>query len=184
MLKNRFMSVFFILIALATVLTPHKLLAESFYDFTFTDTNKKEVKLSEMKGKTVMIVNIATKCGFTGQLDDLEKLYQNYKAKNFIVLGFPSNDFFSQTPESNKEVGDFCRLKYGATFPIIEKQIVKGKEKTPLYKWLTTQKDYDGEIGWNFVKFVINKEGKVVGRFSSDVDPLSKDIKSVIEKNL
>lgn len=160
------------------------LLAENFYSFKYVDTNKKEVRFEEFKGKTVMVVNIATRCGFTGQLDDLEKLYQTYKNKNFVIVGFPSNDFLSQSPESNDEIAKFCRLKYGASFPIFEKQVVKGDDKTSLYKWLTSQKGFDGEIGWNFVKFIINKEGKVVGRYSSMVDPLDKDITKTIEKIL
>lgn len=158
--------------------------AENFYDFKYTDTNKKVLKLSDFKGKTVMVVNIATRCGFTGQLDDIEKLYQKYKTKNFVVLGFPSNDFLGQSPESNEEIADFCRLKYGATFPIIEKQVVKGEGITPLYKWLTTQKGFEGDIGWNFVKFIVNKEGKVVARFNSKVDPLDKEVTSAVEKVL
>lgn len=158
--------------------------AETFYDFKYVDTNKKEINFKNLKGKTVMVVNIATRCGFTGQLDDLEKLYLKYKDRNFIVLGFPSNDFLGQSPESNEEIANFCRLKYGATFPIIEKQVVKGKGITPLYLWLTTQKGFDGDIGWNFVKFIINKEGQVVGRFSSKVEPLDESITKSIEKVL
>lgn len=158
--------------------------ANNFYDFKYVDTAKKEINFSEFKGKTVMVVNIATRCGFTGQLDDIEKLYQKYKSKNFVVVGFPSNDFLSQSPESNEEIANFCRLKYGATFPIIEKQVVKGDGITPLYKWLTTQKGYEGDIGWNFVKFIVNKEGKVVGRFSSKVEPLDSSVTINIEKAL
>lgn len=158
--------------------------AEGFYDFKFTDTNKKEVNFKDFKGKTVMIVNIATRCGFTGQLDDIEKLSQKYKNKNFVVLGFPSNEFNEQAPESNEDIAKFCRLKYGATFPIFEKQTILGKDKNGLYKWLTSQKGFDGEIGWNFTKFLVNKEGVVVGRFSSMTGPLSNDITSAVEKAL
>ncbi len=157
-------------------------MAESFYDFKYTDTNKKVVDFKEFKGKTVMVVNIATRCGFTGQLDDIEKLYQTYKAKNFIVLGFPSNEFHEQAPESNEEIAQFCRLKYGATFPIFEKQIILGKDKNGLYKWLTSQKGFDGEIGWNFTKFIIDKNGNVVARFGSMTDPLDKKVKAEIDK--
>lgn len=172
------------LLCFALTLSSAAAMAENFYDFKYVDTNKKEINFSEFKGKTVMVVNIATRCGFTGQLDDIEKLYQKYKSKNFLVVGFPSNDFLSQSPESNEEIAKFCRLKYGATFPIIEKQIVKGKEMTPLYKWLTTQKGYEGEIGWNFVKFIVDKQGHVVGRFSSKVEPLDEDVTKNIEKVL
>lgn len=158
--------------------------AESFYDFKFVDTNKKEIKFNEFNGKTVMIVNIATRCGYTGQLDDLEKLYQTYKAKDFIIIGFPSNDFNEQAPESNKEITDICRLKYGVTFPIFEKQVVLGDKKNPLFKWLTSQKGHEGEIAWNFTKFLVNKEGKIVNRFQSNIEPLDKSLMSTIEKNL
>lgn len=155
--------------------------AESFYDFKYTDTNKKIVNFKDFKGKTVMVVNIATRCGYTGQLDDLEKMYQNYKKKDFIIVGFPSNDFNSQSPESNEEIAKFCRLKYGATFPIFEKQVVLGKDKTPLYKWLTSQKGFENEIGWNFEKFLINKAGKIVTRFNSNTEPLSPEMAKSIE---
>lgn len=158
--------------------------AENFYDFKYTDTNKKEVNFKELKGKTIMVVNIATRCGYTGQLDDIEKLQQKYKDKNFIVLGFPSNEFNEQAPESNEEIAKFCRLKYGATFPIFEKQIILGKGKNGLYKWLTNQKGFEGEIGWNFTKFLINKNGAVVARFDSKTEPLSKEVTTVVEKSL
>lgn len=157
-------------------------MAESFYDFKYTDTNKKVVDFKEFKGKTVMIVNIATRCGFTGQLDDIEKLYQTYKSRNFVVLGFPSNEFNEQSPESNEEIAQFCRLKYGATFPIFEKQIILGKEKNELYKWLTSQKGFEGEIGWNFTKFVVDKNGNVVARFNSKTEPLDKKVTTAIDK--
>lgn len=157
-------------------------MAENFYDFTYKDTNKKTVNLKEFKGKTVLVVNIATRCGFTGQLDDLEKLYQTYKAKKFIVIGFPSNEFNEQAPESNEDIAQFCRLKYGASFPIFEKQIVLGKDKNGLYKWLTTQKGFEGEIGWNFTKFLVDKNGKVVARFNSKTEPMDKTITTKIDE--
>lgn len=172
---------FFFVLTL-TLIFSNIALAENFYDFKFTDTNKKVVAFKEFKGKTVVIVNIATRCGFTGQLDDLEKLYQNYKTKNLVVLGFPSNEFNEQSPESNEDIAKFCRLKYGATFPIFEKQIILGKEKNNLYKWLTGQKGYEGEIGWNFTKFIVDKNGKVVARFGSKIDPLDKQLTTTIDK--
>jgi glutathione peroxidase len=131
-----------------------------------------------------MIVNIATRCGFTGQLDDIEKLYMKYQSQNFIVIGFPSNEFGQQTPENNAEVGDFCRLKYGATFPIIEKQNILGKKKTALYRWLNSQKGYEKEIKWNFEKFLIGKDGRVIGRFESQVEPFDKSITALIEREI
>jgi glutathione peroxidase len=158
--------------------------AESFYQNKYIDTNKKQIDFSAFKGKVVMVVNIATRCGYTGQLDDIEKLYLKYQSQNFKVIGFPSNDFGEQTPESNEEVGKFCRLKYGATFPIIEKQNVLGTKKTSLYKWLNSQAGFENEVKWNFEKFIIGKDGKIIGRFLSQVEPLDNSITSLIEKNL
>lgn len=158
--------------------------AESFYDFKYNDTSGNPVTFDSFKGKVVLVVNIATRCGFTGQLDDLEKVYLKYKDKNLVVLGIPSNNFLSQTPEANKEVGNFCRLKYGVTFPILEKQEVIGKEKSPLYKWINSQKGYEGNILWNFEKFIVDKNGKIVDRFRSVTNPSDKDLTQAIEKIL
>ncbi len=149
----------------------------SVYDQSIKLTNGDEMKLSQFKGKAFMIVNIATRCGYTGQLDDLEKLYQKFKGKDFTILGIPSNDFGGQTPEGNKEVADFCRLKYGATFPIANKTVVKGSEKSELIKILVEGGD---EIGWNFEKFLIGKNGKVISRFKSGTGPLSKELVQAI----
>lgn len=172
------------LLILSLCLFSFNIKAETFYSNKYTDTNKKVVDFSSFKDQVVMVVNIATRCGYTGQLDDLEKLNKKYQSKNFKIIGFPSNEFGDQTPESSVEVGNFCRLKYGATFPIIEKQNILGDNKTPLYKWLTSQKGYEKEVQWNFEKFIIDKDGKVVGRFLSKVEPLDKSITSLIEKNL
>jgi glutathione peroxidase len=158
--------------------------AEGFYLNKYIDTNKRLVDFSEFKGKVVLIVNIATRCGYTGQLEDIEKLYQKFKTRDFKIVGFPSNDFGDQTPESSEEVGKFCRLKYGATFPIIEKQNLIGNKKTSLYKWLNSQKGYEHDVEWNFEKFIIGKEGKIIGRFPSRVEPLDKNLITLIEKNL
>ncbi len=165
-----------------TFITSTNVMAESFYDFKYTDTNKKVHNFKDLKGKVVVIVNIATRCGFTGQLDDIEKLYQTYKKKDLVVLGFPSNEFNEQSPESNEDIAKFCRLKYGATFPIFEKQIILGKDKNALYKWLTTKKGYEGEIGWNFTKFIVDKNGNLVARFGSMTDPLDKKLTAEIDK--
>ncbi|MCF8060078.1 MAG: glutathione peroxidase [Bacteriovoracaceae bacterium] len=155
--------------------------AGEIYDLEVTKTDGDKLKLSELKGKTVLFVNVATKCGYTGQLDDLEKLYQKYKAKNFMIVGIPSNDFGGQTPEGNKEVAKFCRLKYGVTFPLTMKTPVLGDKKPQLIKLLV--KD-GGEISWNFEKFLVSKVGKVVGRFKSGIEPLSTDLKNKIESIL
>ena len=158
--------------------------AGSFYDFKFNDTNGKPISLKSFKGKEVVLVNIATRCGFTGQLDDLEKLSLKYKDKNLIILGVPSNNFLSQTPEANKDVGNFCRLKYGVTFPILEKQEVIGVHKSELYNWVNAQKGYEDNILWNFEKFIINKDGKIVKRFRSATNPIDQEFLTVVEKFL
>jgi glutathione peroxidase len=168
-------------IFLLSILFSANLFAGNFYDFTFKDTNGKDIHFKEFKGKSVLLVNIATRCGFTGQLDDLEKLFLKYKSKNLVVLGIPSNNFLSQTPEENKEVGNFCRLKYGVTFPILEKQEVIGENQSSLIKWIHAQKDYEGAILWNFEKFIIDKNGKIVNRFRSITKPDDSDLVKSIE---
>ena len=177
MKKNLF--TFFFLTIFST-----QIFANSFYDFKYSDTNKSQIDFNKFKGKLVLVVNIATRCGYTGQLDDIEKLYKKYQSKNLVVLGFPSNDFGSQTPESNAEVAKFCKLKYGATFPIIEKQDVIGANKTALFTWINSQKGFEKEIQWNFEKFLISKEGKILERFPSQVEPLDLMIIKTIEKSL
>lgn len=151
------------------------------YGITLKQTDGKELKLSSLKGKAVLFVNVATRCGYTGQLDDLEKLHQKYKTKKFTVVGIPSNDFKGQTPEGNEEVAKFCRLKYGVTFPLTEKAHVKGDKKIDLIKIL--QKD-EHDIKWNFEKFLVNANGDVVARFGSGVEPLSKEVTTKIESIL
>jgi glutathione peroxidase len=143
--------------------------------------NGEVLDLAKLKGKAVLFVNVATRCGYTGQLDDLEKLYKKYKSKGLIVVGMPSNDFGGQTPESNKEVGKFCRLKYGVTFPLIEKSSVKGPQKSKLASSLIGSGE---EISWNFEKFIVNKKGKIVSRYKSGVAPLDKGLTKEIEKLL
>ncbi len=132
--------------------------------------------LKQYKGQPVLMVNIATQCGYTPQLDGLEKLYNQYKAKGFVVVGVPSNDFGSQTPESNEGVKKFCLLNYGVSFPLTEKVVVKGDQKHPLIANLISQSSDKKEIGWNFEKFLIDKEGKLVERFSSSVKPEDKEL--------
>ncbi len=144
-----------------------------------------DLKEADLKGKVVLLTNIATQCGYTGQLDDLESLYQKYKEKGLIVIGIPSNDFGGQTPEGNEEVAKFCKLNYGVTFPLTHKQVVSGNEKTPLFQTLLKEDPKQmGEIKWNFEKFLIDKQGKLIARFRSDTKPLSKEITQVIENQL
>lgn len=151
---------------------------------TIIDGAKKETTLNEYKGKSLLIVNIATQCGYTKQLDGLEKLYAKYKDKGLVVLGIPSNDFGGQTPESDEDVKKFCKLRYGVTFPLTTKQIVKGDKKHPLVADLITADGKSAEIAWNFEKFLIDKNGKFVARFKSSVEPMSDELVKNIEKTL
>ena len=146
----------------------------------------KEFDMSSLKGKVTLIVNIASQCGYTPQLSELEALYQKYKAQGLVVLGVPTNDFGGQTPESDVGMKDFCTKNYNATFPILKKSTVQGKDKRELYKYLTekTSKDMQGEIGWNFEKFLVNKQGEVVARFKSSAKPMEEEIRSQVEKLL
>lgn len=158
--------------------------AESIHKIVEKDIDGKEFKLSELKGKVVLIVNIASQCGFTGQLEDLQTLHASYQDKGVVVLGVPSNEFGGQSPEADGEMKEFCQKKYKVKFPLLSKGKVNGSERRPLYKALTANKKTEGDIGWNFVKFLVNKEGEVVERWSSMTNPTSKDIKEAINKLL
>lgn len=173
----------FVMIFLALMTTAF---AADIYSIKDKTIKGEEFKMSDLKGKTVLIVNIASQCGYTPQLDGLEALYQKYKAKNFVVLGVPTNDFMSQTPEDDKGMLEFCQKNYNVTFPILTKSTVKGKDKRPLYKYLTEQtpKEYQGDIDWNFEKILVSKDGKILGRYKSKVKPDDKELTSKIESSL
>lgn len=157
--------------------------AMEYKDIPIKMIKGEDQKLSNFAGKTVVVVNIATKCGLTGQLDDLEALYQKYKDDGLMIVGIPSNDFMGQTPEGNEEVAEFCRLKYGVTFPLAEKMVVKGDDKSDLYKGLIANSDRPkDEIGWNFEKFVLDKSGKVVARYSPRTQPMDSELEAKIQQ--
>ncbi|MCP9748096.1 glutathione peroxidase [Lacihabitans sp. CS3-21] len=145
----------------------------SFYDFTVNDLSGKPVSLKEYKGKTVVLINVASKCGFTPQYADWQKFHEKYGDK-IAVLGFPANDFMSQEPGSSEEIAEFCQKNYGVTFRMFEKIEVSGKDKAPLYNWLSN-KDLNGwndkEPSWNFCKYLINKDGKLTHFFESKITP-------------
>ena len=145
----------------------------SIYDFKMKSLDGKEIDFSKFKGKNLLIVNTASKCGYTPQLKDLEKLHEEFGNK-VAVLGFPANNFLWQEPGSNEEIAEFCERNYGVKFQMFEKISVKGKDKSPLYAWLEAK---SGESpSWNFCKYVVDKTGKVVGFYPSKVNPLDKDI--------
>ena len=153
---------------------------QSFYDFEAKTISEQNVSLSQYKGKAVLVVNVASKCGFTGQYSGLETLYNDYKDKGFTILGFPSNDFGAQEPGSNDEIITFCQRNYGVSFPMMAKIPVKGDNKHPVYSFLTSG-DKPGEVGWNFEKFLIDADGKVVERYKSRVSPDSKELRADID---
>lgn len=133
---------------------------KSFYDFTVKAIDGKDLPLSTFKGKKVLVVNVASKCGFTPQYAKLEELYEKYGKDDFVVIGFPANNFLHQEPGTNEEIKEFCTLNYGVTFPMMAKISVKGKDIAPLYQWLTHKSENgvsDAKIGWNFHKFLIDE---------------------------
>jgi glutathione peroxidase len=156
---------------------------ENVLDTTVHTADGKEKLLSDYKGKVLLIVNVASKCGYTPQYAGLEKLYETYKDKALVVLGFPCNQFGGQEPGSMEEIQTFCQVNYGVTFPIMQKIEVNGPNQAPLYAKLT-QTEPAGPIGWNFEKFVVGKDGRVVGRFKSKVAPDSPELVGTIEQAL
>ena len=155
-----------------------------FYDFTAKKMNGMEVKMDDYKGKVVLVVNTASKCGLTPQLNELEQMYKDYKDKGFEILGFPCNQFANQDPGSNKEISEFCLINYGVTFTMFEKIDVNGESAHPIYKYLKNNANgiLNNEIKWNFTKFLIDSEGNVVDRFAPTTNP--KKIRKDIEKLL
>lgn len=157
--------------------------AESgFYGFTVKDAEGHDVKLSDYRGKLVLVVNVASKCGYTPQYEGLEKLYQDYRARGFVILGFPSNQFRGQEPGTDAEIQQFCKLTYGVNFPVLAKIDVKGENANPLYRWLTSREQFKGDITWNFNKFLIGRDGRVTGRYPSATKP--EELNDVIKKAL
>jgi len=156
----------------------------SVYDFTMKDIDGKEVKLGAYKGKVLLIVNVASRCGYTPQYEGLQKLYTTYKDKGFVILGFPANNFLGQEPGTNEEIKEFCSLKYGVSFPMFSKISVKGDDKHPLYKYLTENPENGGEITWNFNKFLVSKDGKILAHFSQKDKPEDPKVVEAIEAAL
>lgn len=151
---------------------------KTIHGFSITTLEGESIDLSSFKGKKILIVNTASKCGFTPQYEDLEKLYETYQDQ-LVVIGFPANNFMNQEPGSNVEIAEFCERNYGVSFPMSEKISVKGKDMAPIYQWLT-EKKYNGvknsKVSWNFNKFLIDEEGNLIDHFASSVKPLSSKI--------
>jgi glutathione peroxidase len=160
---------------------------KSIYDFTINSIDGESAPLSKFQGKVVLVVNVASRCGFTPQYSALEKVYEKYKGRGFVIVGFPANNFGGQEPGSNQEIKTFCSTKYNVTFPMMAKVSVKGDDKTPLYQFLTDKTanpSTGGEIQWNFTKFLIGPDGRPVARFEPNVTPDDPQVTAAIEKEL
>lgn len=157
---------------------------KSFYDFKVTDINGNTFDLAQLKGKKVLVVNTASKCGFTPQYKQLEEVYEKYGGDKFTIIGFPANNFANQEPGNNKEIEEFCEQNYGVTFPMMSKISVKGEDMAPLYQWLTEKKlngKKDSQVGWNFQKYLIDENGNLVDVVESKVKPDDSKIISWIQ---
>ena len=154
------------------------------YDFNFNDIDGSALKLSEFKGKVIVVVNVASQCGFTNQYEDMQQVWDKYQEKGIVIIGVPSNDFGNQEPGSNQEIKTFCQAKFGITFPMTEKVIIKGSEAHPFYLWAKKNHGKSAVPKWNFHKIIINKTGKIDQTFSSITNPSSKKFKKAIENLL
>ncbi len=157
---------------------------KSFHDLKAVDINGKQYDMSQLKGKKVMVVNVASHCGYTPQYAQLQDLYMKYKDKNFVILGFPCNQFMGQEPGNNTEILEFCQKNYGVSFPLFEKIDVKGPDMSPVFQFLTRKdlnKVEDSEVSWNFNKYLIDENGNYVKHLKSGVEPMDEEITNWIE---
>ena len=161
--------------------------ASSVHEFTMDALNGTPTPLANFKGKVLLVVSVASQCGHTYQYEGVQALYMKYKDQGLVVAGFPANNFGAQEPGSNAEIGAFCKSKFGVTFPMFSKISVKGSDKAPLYQFLTDKNanpKTGGEIPWNFTKYLVDRDGKVIARFDAPVEPESKELISAIEAAL
>jgi glutathione peroxidase len=159
----------------------------TIFDFTLNTIDGQPAPLATYKGKVVLLVNVASRCGFTPQYSALESIYEKYQDRGFVIIGIPANNFGDQEPGTNQEIKTFCTTKYNVTFPMMSKVSVKGGDKTPLYQFLTNKGDNPktgGEIKWNFTKFLVGADGQIITRFEPDVTPDSPEVTAAIEKAL
>jgi glutathione peroxidase len=154
------------------------------YDFRVATMDSGARSLSKYRGKVLLVVNTASRCGFTPQYKSLEALYEKYRGEGFEVLAFPANNFLGQEPGTNAEIQTFCSLTYHTTFPLFAKIDVRGEKIAPLYKWLTRESGFNGDIPWNFTKFLVSRNGTVVGRFGPKTDPLDSSVTAQLETEL
>lgn len=172
------------LIPLLSAKEKDKSMEPKFYTFTMKTIDGKDRPLSDYKGKVIMVVNVASFCGNTPQYEQLEAIYKKYKDRGFVILGFPANNFAHQEPGSDSEIKTFCEKNYGVTFDMFSKISVKGNDIHPLYKYLTTQTDYKGDIDWNFAKYLVDRHGNVVARYKAGMKPDEQVIISKINELL
>lgn len=158
------------------------LAASSIHEFTMKDIDGKPMALKSLAGKAVLVVNVASRCGYTPQYSGLEALYQKYKDRGLVIVGVPANNFGAQEPGTDTEIKQFCSRTYNVTFPMLSKVSVKGGDITPLYSYLTSAQG--GDVRWNFTKFLVGKDGKVAGRFEPGVKPDAPELTAAIEKAL
>jgi glutathione peroxidase len=154
------------------------------YSFTMKTIDGKDKNLSEYKGKVLMLVNVASKCGHTPQYKGLESLYEKYKDKGFMILGFPANNFLRQEPGTDEEIQNFCTVNYGVTFDMFSKISVKGDDQHPLYRYLTEESPFPGSVKWNFQKYLVDRRGTVVEQYAPGTEPTEKEVSAEIEKLL
>ena len=176
----------YLVIGAILMMTTSLIAGSGLYSFTLNSIDGKPSPLGEYKGKVVMIVNVASQCGYTPQYSALESIYEKYKGQGFVILGFPANNFGAQEPGTNEEIKTFCTRKYNVSFPMYAKISVKGADQAPLYSYLTkeTGAGISGDIKWNFTKFLVDRNGNVVQRFEPAVTPDSKEVTEAIEKQL
>ncbi len=176
----------YLLLGLVLLMAGTTFAASNIYDFTLPNIDGKPMPLTDFKGKVILMVNVASQCGYTPQYTALEAIYEKYKAQGFVIVGFPANNFGAQEPGTNEEIKTFCTRKYSVTFPMYSKVSVKGDDQTPLYQYLTkdTPAPIAGDIKWNFTKFLVDRKGNVVQRFESKVTPDSPEVTSAIEQLL
>ena len=161
--------------------------ASSVHEFTLDSLTGTPTPLGNFKGKVMLLVNVASQCGYTYQYEGLQALYVKYKDQGLVVAGFPANNFGAQEPGTNAEIGAFCKAKFGVTFPMFSKISVKGSDKAPLYQFLTDKSanpKTGGEIPWNFTKYLVDRDGKVLARFDAPVEPNSRELISALEAAL
>lgn len=176
-----------LMLFLAIILQPQAMnFEDSIYDFPFEDIDGNPTSLSEYKGKVLLILNVASKCGYTPQYEGLQAIYEKYQDKGLVIVGFPANNFKGQEPGSEEEIKEFCTLNYGVTFPMSSKVSVIGEDQAPLFEYLTSlsNPDFTGDIKWNFEKFLVDRDGNLQRRFRSATKPESKELTEAIEQLL